>query len=67
MLKAVAKEREVQPNLVIRSVGKTRNVITVARKAIHCPIVIKVQRKKKRMITNQEHLQQAVLSSCART
>ena len=66
MLKeVVVKEKEeVQPNPKIRSIGNTRNVMPVARKATHCPIALKMQKKKKRMITNQEQVQQAALRSC---
>ena len=69
MLKeVVAKEKEkVQPNPMIRSIGKTRNVTTVARKAIHHPIALKTQKKKKRMITNHELVQLAALRSCKKT
>ena len=68
MLKeVVAKEKEeVQPNPVTRSIGKTRNVMPDARKATHHPIALKMQKKKKRMIMNQEQVQQAALRSCAR-
>ena len=63
----VAKEKEEsQPNPMSRSIGKTRNVMPVARKATLCPIVHKTQKKKKRMITNQEQVQQAALRSCVR-
>ena len=69
MLKeVVAKEKEeVQPNPMIRSVGKTRIAMPVARKATHRSIALKMQKKKKKTIMSQERVQQAVLRSCART
>ena len=69
MLKAVAKEKVAKPNLMIRSAGKTRNVMTVARKAIHHPTAMPRNRKRQRktMITSQELAQLAALRSCAKT
>ena len=43
------KKRVAQPNLVVRSIGKTKSAVTVARKATHHPIAIKMQREKKMM------------------
>ena len=79
MLKAVVKTKVEQPNLVIRSIGKTKSVATVARKATHRPIAMPrtmprtKKRQRKMMMTNQElatsqDLAQLVaLRSCAKT
>ena len=79
LLKAVVKTKVAQPNLVIRSVGKIKNVMIVARKATHHPIATpritprKRKRQRKMMITNQELVasqelaQLAALRSCAKT
>ena len=52
---------------MIRSIGNARNVMPVAGNATHCPIALKMQKKKRRMIMNQEQVQQAALRSCVRT
>ena len=81
MLKAVVKTKVAQPNLVIRSIGKTKSVVIVARKATHRPTAMprmmprtrKRKRQRKMMMTNRKLVpsqglaQLVALRSCAKT